>query len=831
MKMTLNNLVNLQNETSAVNTINGNNTTITTAFENTLSRDGTEPNQMQNNLDMNSYHILNLGEPSSDTDPVRKIDLTNVSNVTNLIHTASSSTITIGLGAKTFVVPSGLGFFPGQYLLIQDSLDASKYMLGRVTSYAGTSLVMNILSTAGSGTISTWTIDISGPIGTPSTSYDTVSNAIAATIDPTLSFLNLTGYYTIGDGGNGTYRRVVSQPTDTGKFQSADGSWWHLVSNTVTPEMFGCHGDGTTDDYTNFQNCLTFVGVRNGGVVNLTVNKNYRVVVTSGATDGGFPIQPDTVINFNGSTISFEMVGNVIGFRMKNFTTLNGPGSCLTTISSGLSGSQPMYHAPITIGILDGDGGTAASPNPYQFVHDIAINGLTLNSVKNSFGVGTVLCGQGGPYNITIKNNTFPDNAGMSIAIGFDWNYVGTISSADISLSRTNYDAGLAYSTHPHNLLIEKNTIGVYSNPFVNDGGNSGSHGIRLSGVYDSIVRGNDIASTTLSGIFITGGDESFEFCPAALRNKACKGIVIDSNILRECNASFGITFDAFPDNVFAAFQAGTYLNPLNTVDGYPNNFIIQGNIVLATGASVFPGIQVTNTRGGLVCDNFVQGFDTGIFIKTNCWNVSVERNTVTGCNKAGITASDTSFINRNTRIVGNHVYKNCTASTIQGNIFVGSAYKTLIEGNYIGSTTTETSLYGIYIDNVTGSLYTSVINNLVNEVKSSGTAYKIIEAANNQTLWEFRGNTYLGGTNGYLTGLSIIPITRSYSTAAAGILITHAEALKSSLSSGITPSFGTWGLGSTILNIDAAATSDVALTKCIASGTPGTWKAMVTLS
>ena len=84
-KIILNDLANLQSETTAVNTLNGNNATLETAMENTLSRDGTSPNQMLSNLDMNSNHILNLPEPSSDNDPIRKIDLTNVSTITNLI--------------------------------------------------------------------------------------------------------------------------------------------------------------------------------------------------------------------------------------------------------------------------------------------------------------------------------------------------------------------------------------------------------------------------------------------------------------------------------------------------------------------------------------------------------------------------------------------------------------------------------------------------------------------------------------------------------------------------------------------------------------------------
>lgn len=74
-KIVLTNLVNLQNETTAVTTINANNAAITTAIDNTLSRDGTNPNTMGASLDMNSNQILNLPAPGSATSPVRLIDI------------------------------------------------------------------------------------------------------------------------------------------------------------------------------------------------------------------------------------------------------------------------------------------------------------------------------------------------------------------------------------------------------------------------------------------------------------------------------------------------------------------------------------------------------------------------------------------------------------------------------------------------------------------------------------------------------------------------------------------------------------------------------------
>jgi len=61
-KLTLSDLTSLSsNETSSVNTINANSALIEAALENTLSRDGTTPNTMSADLDMNSQSILNVG--------------------------------------------------------------------------------------------------------------------------------------------------------------------------------------------------------------------------------------------------------------------------------------------------------------------------------------------------------------------------------------------------------------------------------------------------------------------------------------------------------------------------------------------------------------------------------------------------------------------------------------------------------------------------------------------------------------------------------------------------------------------------------------------------
>lgn len=73
--ITLTNLVDLQNETSVVTAINANNATITTALVDALSRSGQAPDQMTNNLDMNSQQIINLPNPATTTSPLRLQDL------------------------------------------------------------------------------------------------------------------------------------------------------------------------------------------------------------------------------------------------------------------------------------------------------------------------------------------------------------------------------------------------------------------------------------------------------------------------------------------------------------------------------------------------------------------------------------------------------------------------------------------------------------------------------------------------------------------------------------------------------------------------------------
>ena len=101
-KVTLNDVQTGYNSTA---TTNSNYAIIEKAFDNTLSRDGTSPNQMEAVLDMNTNRIINLAAPANPNDAVRLQDLSVsvvASNDALLFSSKASAT-----AAK---VPSSAGY-------------------------------------------------------------------------------------------------------------------------------------------------------------------------------------------------------------------------------------------------------------------------------------------------------------------------------------------------------------------------------------------------------------------------------------------------------------------------------------------------------------------------------------------------------------------------------------------------------------------------------------------------------------------------------------------------------------------------------------------------
>lgn len=114
MKVTLLTLADLVSQTTAVQNLNQNFSTIQTAFDNTLSRDGTTPNQMGSAIDMNSNRIINLPAPTTSTDAARWIDVTSSFAATNFILPNPTGNdgkvVTASGGTYVLTTPASSGF-------------------------------------------------------------------------------------------------------------------------------------------------------------------------------------------------------------------------------------------------------------------------------------------------------------------------------------------------------------------------------------------------------------------------------------------------------------------------------------------------------------------------------------------------------------------------------------------------------------------------------------------------------------------------------------------------------------------------------------------------
>lgn len=77
-KVTLQTIDSLQNQISALSKLNSNFTVLAEKLDTLLSRDGDTPNQLEANIDMNSYRITNLPAPSAQNEPARLKDIQDI---------------------------------------------------------------------------------------------------------------------------------------------------------------------------------------------------------------------------------------------------------------------------------------------------------------------------------------------------------------------------------------------------------------------------------------------------------------------------------------------------------------------------------------------------------------------------------------------------------------------------------------------------------------------------------------------------------------------------------------------------------------------------------
>lgn len=258
-KITLNDLSSLtSNEQSAVNLINANNALIETASDNTLSRDGTSPNQMLADLDMNSQRILNLPTPSAGTDPLRLQDYNTLISGGTVTTGAPTNASYLTL-ATNATLSNERVFTPGRNLKSTDAGVGSTYTVANISKFV--------------------TPEEFGAVGDGAADDTTSVQAAVASCVTNNTHLFLSGYYkvtstitiptgftglTIYGTGNGRSGFITTTNIPVLTFNSAGGI---IINVTVKDVLFLGAVSGTSEigilfTGANFIQHCTFSGLR-----------------------------------------------------------------------------------------------------------------------------------------------------------------------------------------------------------------------------------------------------------------------------------------------------------------------------------------------------------------------------------------------------------------------------------------------------------------------------------------------------------------------------------------------------------------------------------------
>lgn len=240
MKITLTNPASSLSDASFDAQVTANNAAITAAIENTLSRDGTAPNQMQASLDMNSQRVLNLPFPQSGLEPVRLMDVSTGATISGSLGKANNLSDVASIPA----VKTNLGL---------DNVDNTRDVNKPVSSdqAAANQTVASNAATATSA-VSLLKANIASP------TFTGVPAAPTAALGTNTTQLATTAFVL----ANNSPVTLSGTNTWTGDDYFRSGRPWADV------RAWGALGNNVTDDAPAIQAAINFMSVTyNGGIV------------------------------------------------------------------------------------------------------------------------------------------------------------------------------------------------------------------------------------------------------------------------------------------------------------------------------------------------------------------------------------------------------------------------------------------------------------------------------------------------------------------------------------------------------------------------------------
>lgn len=585
---------NLNSGFADVDSLNENFTSLEQLSDSWLSRDGTAPNSMQSNIDMNSQRIINLPNAVAATEPVTLSQLNDVSGTAGFVSTISEQIVaTAGQTVFNLVV---IAYTPGV-----DNI--SVYRNGAFVStgdYAQTdadTVTFTFAAIAGDEydfVVNQRNVE-AGTTPASSTTYDAPTDEVVAGATNVKAYLDVadkkighlhpvTEFGTVGDG----------VANDTAAVQAAFNTAGHIT--LVEGQVYLCDK-------------LTLVS-------GLTVSGKGEIKLRSNLTTGGF-ISGDGISNvtLRDFTINTNKATNtnVLTALFINNTTVGTDITVDGIFVNGSTSAGIQVDSTARVSIINnrvtdvgvGDAIRCSICSQVDVSNNKLYNLLNIDENRRAIQVGTCI-------NFVIANNQIRDmkltNPGYAVDLGGSsfgsvtgntaFNVNGGIDiengSANIQITGNNFQ-GPNTGTPGHGIFFVDITAGtqpidisVSGNTFFGF-----NQGLRVEGVSRLVVSGNSFTNMRAAGINVIDGP---------LTSTVSDDILVNGNLVRQTVLAGGgnaISIKAassiVTDNVIRGGSFGFALS-----DNSANGNMQVGNNIMAAGTGgrfqklkLFPGNSV----------------------------------------------------------------------------------------------------------------------------------------------------------------------------------------------------------------------------------------------
>lgn len=395
-KITLNNVGDLTNPTTAAAIINSNSNTIQTAFDNTLSRDGTTPNSMRSNIDMDSNRLLNLPAAVSNDEPLRLTDLNSFiggGTITNIpaggasgsvLSKTSSADYVVGWANDSSLVSAGTNLI---------ATGSNPVTLSTVSSptFPGTVTATTLVGTLGAGTILTSPV-INGTITGTGVAVVATPNTLLLRDGGGNAIVNssIAGYTTIATAAGTTILTVNS--TYNQYFTGA-------TTQTVTLPVTSTLTLGQSFRITNLSTGA--VTIQSSGANTVTVVPGngcvalVTCILTSGTTAASWNSVNDYELTASGKTLTTNNSLTLAGTDATTITfqgTDTYVGRTTTDTLTNKTLTAPVMTAPVlgtpASGVATNLTGTAAGLTAGNVTTNANLTGV-ITSVGNATSLGS----------------------------------------------------------------------------------------------------------------------------------------------------------------------------------------------------------------------------------------------------------------------------------------------------------------------------------------------------------------------------------------------------------------------------------------------------------